>query len=82
MAAPARPTDLKTGETRIETVSAEIKGKGLKHLVEVMIDVGGKSAGRSAHCAILRAWDRHGVPRADVPPLQGSAERRPLIRHP
>ncbi|MFE5662615.1 hypothetical protein ACFQ7W_01610 [Streptomyces niveus] len=47
-------TDPKTGEPRIETVSAAIKGTGLKHLVKVTIDVDGKGAGRSAHCAILR----------------------------
>ncbi|MEU6098672.1 hypothetical protein [Streptomyces sp. NPDC047079] len=32
-------TDPKTGETRVETVTAEIKGQGLKHLVKVTIAV-------------------------------------------
>ncbi|MDN3272579.1 RHS repeat-associated core domain-containing protein, partial [Streptomyces sp. MA15] len=34
-------TDPETGETRIETVTAEIKGEGLKHLVKVVIDTDG-----------------------------------------
>ncbi|MFD5774990.1 Hint domain-containing protein [Streptomyces fungicidicus] len=36
-------TDDKTGETRVETVTAEIKGKGLKHLVKVTVDTDGTS---------------------------------------
>ncbi|MFI8187341.1 polymorphic toxin-type HINT domain-containing protein [Streptomyces sp. NPDC085946] len=34
-------TDPETGETTVETVTAEIKGHGLKHLVKVTIDVDG-----------------------------------------
>ncbi|MFI5620300.1 ricin-type beta-trefoil lectin domain protein [Streptomyces sp. NPDC051567] len=36
-------TDEETGETRTETVTAEIKGKGLKNLVTVTVDVDGES---------------------------------------
>ncbi|MFF8435694.1 hypothetical protein [Streptomyces bacillaris] len=32
-------TDPESGETRIETVTAEIKGQGLKHLVKVTLEV-------------------------------------------
>ncbi|MEV7281484.1 RHS repeat-associated core domain-containing protein [Streptomyces sp. NPDC093111] len=41
-------TDPKTGETRVETVTAEIKGQGLKHLVKVTIDVDGKAGTKTA----------------------------------
>ncbi len=41
-------TDDKTGETRVETVTAEIKGKGLKHLVKVTIDTDGESGTSTA----------------------------------
>ncbi|MDX2682694.1 ricin-type beta-trefoil lectin domain protein [Streptomyces sp. NY05-11A] len=59
-------TDPKTGETRVETVTAEIKGQGLKHLVQVTIDVDGKKGARTAQVTAtdghpfwvpeLRAW--------------------------
>lgn len=49
-------TDTKTGETRIETVSAEIAGKGLKHLVKVTIDVDGKAGSKTAE---VTATDGH-----------------------
>lgn len=41
-------TDPETGETRAETVTAEIKGKGLKHLVRVSIDIDGEKGKRTA----------------------------------
>ncbi|MFE7972808.1 polymorphic toxin-type HINT domain-containing protein [Streptomyces shenzhenensis] len=37
-------TDPETGETRAETVTAEIKGQGVKHLVKVTIAIEGKTA--------------------------------------
>ncbi|WP_069766809.1 ricin-type beta-trefoil lectin domain protein [Streptomyces sp. LUP30] len=49
-------TDPKTGETRVETVTAEIKGQGLKHLVDVTIDVDGKSGSKTAQ---VTATDGH-----------------------
>ncbi|MFE7357797.1 ricin-type beta-trefoil lectin domain protein [Streptomyces sp. NPDC057543] len=49
-------TDPKTGETRIETVTAEIKGQGLKHLVKVTIDVDGKKGTKTAQ---VTATDGH-----------------------
>ncbi|MGW7357392.1 ricin-type beta-trefoil lectin domain protein [Streptomyces sp. NPDC054802] len=59
-------TDPKTGETRIETVTAEIKGQGLKHLVKVTIDVDGTAGSKTAQVTAtdghpfwvpeLRAW--------------------------
>ncbi|MCX5125514.1 polymorphic toxin-type HINT domain-containing protein [Streptomyces sp. NBC_00347] len=49
-------TDPKTGETRVETVSAEIKGKGLKHLVKITIDVDGTSGSKTAE---VTATDGH-----------------------
>ncbi|MFG2561634.1 DddA-like double-stranded DNA deaminase toxin [Streptomyces sp. NPDC048496] len=49
-------TDPKTGETRIETVTAEIKGQGLKHLVKVTIDVDGKKGTKTAR---VTATDGH-----------------------
>ncbi|MFF8594423.1 polymorphic toxin-type HINT domain-containing protein [Streptomyces sp. NPDC015220] len=59
-------TDPKTGRTRIETVTAEITGEGLKHLVEVTVDVDGAKGGRTAQVTAtdghpfwvpaLRAW--------------------------
>ncbi|MGW0864494.1 RHS repeat-associated core domain-containing protein [Streptomyces koelreuteriae] len=49
-------TDPKTGETKVETVTAEIKGKGLKHLVEITVDVDGK---RGAKTASVTATDGH-----------------------
>ncbi|MET9437715.1 ricin-type beta-trefoil lectin domain protein, partial [Streptomyces sp. NPDC006551] len=41
-------TDPKTGEGVVETVTAEIKGEGLKHLVKVTIDLDGKSGSKTA----------------------------------
>lgn len=36
-------TDPETGETRVETVAAEITGKGVKHLVAITVDTDGDS---------------------------------------
>ncbi|CAM5415005.1 hypothetical protein SALBM135S_03706 [Streptomyces alboniger] len=54
-------TDPKTGRTKVETVTAEIKGKGLKHLVRLTIDVDGKKGSKTAS---VTATDGHpfGVP--------------------
>jgi RHS repeat-associated protein len=41
-------TDPETGETKTETVTAQIKGKGLKHLVKITIDVDGKKGTKTA----------------------------------
>jgi hypothetical protein len=49
-------TDPKTGETRIETVTAEIKGEGLKHLVKITIDVDGSKGTKTAQ---VTATDGH-----------------------
>ncbi|MET9438116.1 polymorphic toxin-type HINT domain-containing protein [Streptomyces sp. NPDC006551] len=49
-------TDPKTGESRIETVTAEIKGEGLKHLVKVTIDTDGKAGSKTAE---VTATDGH-----------------------
>ncbi|WP_234439459.1 MULTISPECIES: ricin-type beta-trefoil lectin domain protein [Streptomyces] len=49
-------TDPKTGETRVETVTAEIKGQGVKHLVKVTIDTDGPSGSKTAQ---LTATDGH-----------------------
>ncbi len=49
-------TDPKTGATRVETVTAEIKGHGLKHLVKVTIDTDGKKGGKTAQ---VTATDGH-----------------------
>ncbi|MFC8838519.1 RHS repeat-associated core domain-containing protein, partial [Streptomyces griseoincarnatus] len=49
-------TDPETGETRIETVTAEIKGKGLKHLVKVVIDTDGDKGEKTAE---VTATDGH-----------------------
>ncbi|MEU4268768.1 ricin-type beta-trefoil lectin domain protein [Streptomyces sp. NPDC026092] len=49
-------TDPKTGETRVETVTAEITGQGLKHLVKVTIDVDGKSGTKTSD---ITATDGH-----------------------
>ncbi len=49
-------TDPKTGERRIETVTAEIKGEGLKHLVKVTIDTDGKKGTKTAE---VTATDGH-----------------------
>ncbi|MFE5907497.1 ricin-type beta-trefoil lectin domain protein [Streptomyces wedmorensis] len=49
-------TDPKTGETRVETVTAEIKGQGVKHLVKVTIDTDGTSGSQTAQ---VTATDGH-----------------------
>ncbi|MFE0773814.1 polymorphic toxin-type HINT domain-containing protein [Streptomyces sp. NPDC058861] len=49
-------TDPETGETRVETVTAEIKGQGLKHLVKITIDVDGASGTKTAE---VTATDGH-----------------------
>ncbi|WP_437023244.1 ricin-type beta-trefoil lectin domain protein [Streptomyces sp. enrichment culture] len=49
-------TDPETGERRIETVTAEIKGEGLKHLVKVTIDTDGKAGTKTAE---VTATDGH-----------------------
>ncbi len=49
-------TDPETGETRIETVTAEIKGEGLKHLVKVVIDTDGDNGEATAE---VTATDGH-----------------------
>ncbi|GAQ74628.1 endo-1,4-beta-xylanase A precursor [Streptomyces turgidiscabies] len=49
-------TDPKTGETRTETVTAEIKGQGLKHLVKVTIDTDGEKGTKTAQ---VTATDGH-----------------------
>ncbi|WP_234477756.1 polymorphic toxin-type HINT domain-containing protein [Streptomyces sp. MBT65] len=49
-------TDPETGETKAETVTAEIKGVGLKHLVQVTIDVDGEQGSKTAS---VTATDQH-----------------------
>ncbi|MFJ2213616.1 polymorphic toxin-type HINT domain-containing protein [Streptomyces sp. NPDC101062] len=49
-------TDPKTGETHVETVTAEIKGQGLKHLVKVVIDTDGEKGTKTAE---VTATDGH-----------------------
>ncbi|MET8974373.1 polymorphic toxin-type HINT domain-containing protein [Streptomyces sp. NPDC004539] len=49
-------TDEQSGETRAQTVTAEIKGRGLKHLVKVTIDVDGK---KGTETASITATDGH-----------------------
>ncbi|WP_407077921.1 polymorphic toxin-type HINT domain-containing protein [Streptomyces sp. NPDC126499] len=51
-------TDPKTGQTRIETVTAQIKGQGLKHLVSITIDLDGKKGTQTAQ---VTATDGHPV---------------------
>ncbi|MFE7413807.1 ricin-type beta-trefoil lectin domain protein [Streptomyces laurentii] len=51
-------TDPKSGETRIETVTAEIKGQGLKRLVKVTIDIDGKDGSKTAQ---ITATDGHPI---------------------
>ncbi|MEV8533938.1 ricin-type beta-trefoil lectin domain protein [Streptomyces sp. NPDC051211] len=41
-------TDPKSGESVARTVTAEIKGQGLKHLVKVTVDLDGKSGSKTA----------------------------------
>lgn len=49
-------TDPETGETKVETVTAEIKGKGLKHLVKITVDIDGKKGSKTAS---ITATDGH-----------------------
>ena len=49
-------TDPKTGTTRVETVTAEIKGQGVKHLVKVTIDIDGDHGDKIAS---VTATDGH-----------------------
>jgi len=49
-------TDPETGKTKAETVTAEIKGTGLKHLVKVTVDIDGKKGTRTAS---VTATDGH-----------------------
>ncbi|WP_308050725.1 ricin-type beta-trefoil lectin domain protein [Streptomyces sp. TRM72054] len=49
-------TDPETGETRVETVTAEILGKGVKHLVKVTVDVDGTKGTKTAE---VTATDGH-----------------------
>ncbi|MFF7177634.1 polymorphic toxin-type HINT domain-containing protein [Streptomyces sp. NPDC008121] len=49
-------TDPETGETRSETVTAEIKGEGLKRLVRVTIDTDGAAGAKTAQ---VTATDGH-----------------------
>lgn len=49
-------TDPKTGETRVETVTAQIKGEGLKHLVTITIDIDGDAGSKTAE---VTATDGH-----------------------
>ncbi|GEB54429.1 hypothetical protein GCM10017674_13410 [Streptomyces gardneri] len=51
-----KATDPKTGETRIETVTAEITGQGLKNLVDVTVDVDGAAGSKTAR---VTATDGH-----------------------
>ncbi|WP_307624200.1 polymorphic toxin-type HINT domain-containing protein [Streptomyces sp. V3I7] len=49
-------TDPETGDTKTETVTAEIKGNGVKHLVKVAVDVDGKKGSKTAS---VTATDGH-----------------------
>ncbi|EGX59580.1 hypothetical protein SZN_12073 [Streptomyces zinciresistens K42] len=49
-------TDPETGRTQAETVTAEIKGRGLKNLVRVTVDVDGEKGSRTAS---VTATDGH-----------------------
>ncbi|GAA3809868.1 hypothetical protein GCM10023083_50660 [Streptomyces phyllanthi] len=51
-------TDPETGETSVETVTAEIKGEGVKHLVKVTIAIGDAENG-DERTAELTATDGH-----------------------
>ncbi|AGZ39030.1 YD repeat-containing protein [Actinoplanes friuliensis DSM 7358] len=51
-----KTTDPKTGETRIETVTAAIKGNGVKHLVKIVVDTDGK---RGKKVAEVTATEGH-----------------------
>ncbi|MFF6993715.1 polymorphic toxin-type HINT domain-containing protein [Streptomyces sp. NPDC008313] len=49
-------TDPESGETKTETVTAEIQGTGLKHLVKISVDVDGKKGSKTAS---VTATDGH-----------------------
>ncbi|GAA3619449.1 hypothetical protein GCM10023079_06350 [Streptomyces chitinivorans] len=49
-------TDPETGRTRVETVTAEIRGEGVKHLVKVTVDLDGEKGDRTAS---VTATDGH-----------------------
>lgn len=49
-------TDPETGETWVETVTAEITGDGVKHLVKAIIDTDGEAGSRTAE---VTATDGH-----------------------
>ncbi|KAK1183177.1 polymorphic toxin-type HINT domain-containing protein [Streptomyces sp. NBS 14/10] len=49
-------TDPKTGKTTTKTVTAEIKGEGLKHLVKITLDLDGKRGNKTAS---VTATDSH-----------------------
>ncbi len=49
-------TDPETGKTTVETVTAEIKGEGLKHLVKVTVDTDGDQGDETAS---VTATDGH-----------------------
>ncbi|MEU1040187.1 HYD1 signature containing ADP-ribosyltransferase family protein [Streptomyces sp. NPDC005907] len=51
-------TDPETGKTESETVTAEIKGTGLKHLVRITIDIDGKAGSKTAS---VTATDGHPI---------------------
>jgi RHS repeat-associated protein len=51
-----KATDPETGETEVETVSASIKGDGVKHLVKITIDTDGE---RGKDTAEVTATDGH-----------------------
>ncbi|WP_246097087.1 polymorphic toxin-type HINT domain-containing protein [Streptomyces botrytidirepellens] len=55
-------TDPKTGKTKPETVTAEIKGKGLKHLVKVTLDPDGKKGPKKAASITATAGHPFWVP--------------------
>ncbi|WP_228022651.1 ricin-type beta-trefoil lectin domain protein [Streptomyces acidicola] len=52
-------TDPETGETSVETVTAEIKGKGVKQLVKVTLTTGSDSDDKVAKAATVTATDGH-----------------------
>ncbi|WP_432015299.1 putative toxin [Streptomyces cucumeris] len=49
-------TDPETGKTTTKTITAEIKGKGLKHLVRITLDLDGKKGDKTAS---VTATDGH-----------------------
>ncbi|MFV2117310.1 ricin-type beta-trefoil lectin domain protein [Streptomyces sp. Act-28] len=52
-------TDPKTGETRVETVTAGIKGRGLKHLVTITIALDGENAATGSRTVKVTATEGH-----------------------